>query len=161
MPILARQQTKTKSNRMQCKQQAFQSVIKIVSCALLVLGAAAQAQDKKIDPAGTWTWTTPPGGGGGADRTNTLTLKMEASKLTGKVSAPNRDGQLVESTVADVKVDGENISFIAIREVGGNSRTNKYTGKIAGDKITGKMEFTRQGEVQTRDWEARRTTQKK
>jgi hypothetical protein len=145
---------------MQHKQHGFVSLIKIVSCAILVLGAAAQAQDKKADPAGTWTWTTP-GRNGGPDRTNTLTLKIEDSKLTGKVSAPGRDGQSVETPIADGKVEGDTISFAVVREFNGNSNTNKYSGKIAGDKITGKMEFTRNGDAQSRDWEAKRAADKK
>jgi hypothetical protein len=145
---------------MQHKQPGFASLIKIVSCAILVLGAAAQAQDKKADPTGTWTWTTP-GRNGGPDRTNTLTLKIEDSKLTGKVSAPGRDGQSVETPIADAKVEGDTISFAVVREFNGNSNTNKYSGKLAGDKITGKMEFTRNGDTQSRDWEAKRAADKK
>jgi hypothetical protein len=140
---------------MQYKQNGFTSLIKIVSCAALMLAAAAQAQDKKADPSGTWTWTTP-GRNGGPDRTNTLTLKIEDSKLTGKLSAPGRGGQAADTSIADAKVDGDTISFAVVREFNGNSITNKYSGKIAGDKITGKTEFTRQGDVQSRDWEAMR-----
>ena len=141
---------------MQNKTSGFTSLIKIVSCAILLLGAAAQAEDKKADLAGTWSWVTPPGPNGGADRTNTLTLKSEDAKLTGKVSAPGRDGQLVETPIADAKLDKDTFSFAVVREFNGNSRTNKYSGKIEGDKITGKMEFVRNGEAQSRDWEAKR-----
>ena len=137
------------------KQHGFASLIKIVSCAILVLGAAAQAQDKKADPAGTWTWTTP-GRNCGPDRTNTLALKIEDSKLTGKLSAPGRGGQSAETPIADAKVEGDTISFAVVREFNGNSITNKYSGKIAGDKITGKTESMRNGEAQSRDWEAMR-----
>jgi|ERR1022692_2120699 hypothetical protein len=140
---------------MQYKQHGFASLIKIVSCAILVLGAAAQAQDKKADPAGTWIWTTP-GRNGGPDRTNTLTLKLEDSKLTGKISVPGRGGQSAETAIADAKVEGDTISFAVVREFNGNSITNKYSGKIAGDKITGKAESMRNGEAQSRDWEANR-----
>lgn len=140
---------------MQLKQNGFTSLIKIVSCAALILAAAAQAQDKKVDPSGTWTWATP-GRNGGPDRTNTLTLKIEDSKLAGKLSAPGRGGQAADTAIADAKVDGDTISFAVVREFNGTSNTNKYSGKIAGDKITGKMEFTRQGETQSRDWEAMR-----
>jgi hypothetical protein len=42
------------------------------------------------------------------------------------------------------------------REWGGNTMTQKYTGKLNGDKIKGKSEFQRGGETQSRDWEAER-----
>jgi len=137
----------------------LRSVIKSLSCALIVLGAAAQAADK-TDPAGTWTWTQP-GRNGGADRTNTLTLKMEDSKLTGKISAPGRGGQAAETAIADAKVEGDAISFVVVREYNGNSMTNKYAGKISADKITGKIESVRNGEARSNDWEAKRMDAKK
>jgi len=87
---------------------------------LLLLGALplAQADDKKVDPSGTYMWTMP-GRNGGADRTNTLVLKLEGDKLTGKLASPGRSG-----TVAD-------------------------------GAIKGKIEFTRNGDAQFRDWEAK------
>jgi hypothetical protein len=44
------------------------------------------------------------------------------------------------------------------REFGGNSRTTKYSGKLDGDTIKGKMEAPgRQGgDPVSRDWEAKR-----
>ena len=66
---------------------------KILLGGVLLLGALTQAQadDKKVDPSGTYIWTMP-GRNGGADRTNTLVLKLEGDKLTGKLSAPGRGG---------------------------------------------------------------------
>ena len=142
------------------RKHAFTSIIKSLSCALLVIGAAAQAADTKANPAGTWTWTQP-GRNGGPDRTNSLTLKMEDSKLTGKLSAPGRDGQSNATAISDAKVDGDTLSFTVVREFNGNSNTNKYSGKISADKITGKMDSVRNGEAQSRDWEAKRSDEKK
>lgn len=119
--------------------------------ALLLLAAAAHA----ADASGTWTWTTP-GRNGGPDRTSTLTLKAEGAKVTGKLSAPGRDGKTVETPIADGKLTGDELEFLLIRENNGNSTTNKYRGKVAADKITGKIEFTREGQKQSRDWEAKR-----
>jgi hypothetical protein len=110
---------------------------------------------------GIWTWSTP-GRNGGPDRTNTLTLKIEGSKLSGKVAAPGRGGQVAETAIAEGKIEGaENVSFVVVREFNGNSVTNKYSGKISGNKITGKIEFTRDGEAQSRNWEASRLTDAK
>jgi len=101
--------------------------------ALLLLTASAQA----ADPTGTWTWSTP-GRNGGADRVSTLTLKADAATLSGKVSAPGRDGTPVETPITDGKVDGDKISFNLVRTYNGNSNTNKYSGALTADKITGK-----------------------
>ena len=133
------------------------SIILGCAAALLFLTAAAQA----ADPTGTWTWSTP-GRNGGPDRVSTLKLKVEDSKLTGKVSSPGRDGAPVETPIADGKIDGDNISFNLVRSYNGNSSTNKYSGAIAADKITGKVEsVNRDGQPQSRNWEAKRTTEAK
>jgi len=124
-----------------------------ISTAVLLVAAIAQA----ADIGGTWTWTTP-GRNGGPDRVSTLTLKVDDSKLTGKLSTPGRDGAAVEFPVVDGKVDGENVNFNVVRENNGSSTTNKYTGTVAADKITGKIKFTRNGEAQSRDWTATRST---
>jgi phage head maturation protease len=119
----------------------------------LMLSFVAQA----ADPAGTWIWTMP-GRNGGPDRTNTLTLKIDASKqLTGKITAPRRGGQTADTDITDGKVDGDTISFAVIREYNGNSMTNKYTGTVTDDTITGKIAYTRNGEEQSRDWKAKRS----
>jgi hypothetical protein len=131
-------------------QKIFCSVITAV-----FFGILAQA----ADVAGTWTWVTP-GFNGGPDRTNTLTLKIDDSKLTGKLAAPRR-GQIVETPITDGKIDGDKVSFSIVRQYNGNSNTNKYNGTLSADKITGKMEFTRNGDTQSRDWEAKRSTETK
>jgi hypothetical protein len=131
----------------------------LAACAMLAL--TASADDKKADPTGTWTWTTP-GRNGGADRTNTLTLKVEASKLTGKLATPARGGGApTETEIKEGKIDDGAISFAIIMERNGNSITNSYSGKISGDTITGKMEYSRNGEPATRDWKATRSTDAK
>ncbi|HEX3798988.1 MAG TPA: hypothetical protein VH413_09835 [Verrucomicrobiae bacterium] len=132
------------------------SIIKYVAAALLLLAVTAHAEGNS--PAGSWTWSTP-GRNGGADRTNTLVLKIEDSKLTGKLSAPGRGGQVNETSITDGTVTGDTISFAVVREFNGNSNTNKYSGKVAGDQLTGKIEYTRNGEAQSRDWKATRVTE--
>ena len=141
-------------------QHALASLTQIVTCAILALGAVVQAQDKKADPTGTWTWTTP-GRNGGPDRKSTLKLKVEGDKLTGTLAAPGRGGQSNDSAIADGKLKGDEISFTVIREFGGNKITAKYNGKISGDSIKGKIETERNGQTNSRDWEAKRDTEKK
>jgi len=132
-------------------------VSKLAACALLFAGMAAHA----ADATGTWTWSTP-GRNGGPDRTNTLTLKVDSAKLTGKLSAPGRGGAATETSITDGTVTGDSIAFAIVRERNGNSMTNKYSGKVDGDKITGKMEFkNRDGDDQSRDWTATRSADAK
>jgi hypothetical protein len=141
-------------------QNNLTSLIRLGVCALLALGAVAQAQEKKVDPTGTWTWSTP-GRDGGAERKYTLTLKLAGDKLTGKLSSPGRDGQVRETEIGDAKMKGDEISFTVTREFQGNKMVSKYTGKVSADTIKGKMEFERQGQTQSRDWEAKRQADKK
>src|SRR6266550_3829145 len=145
---------------MNSTQNALTSLIKAAACAVLALGAVAQAQDKKADPSGTWTWSTP-GRNGGPERKSTLKLKVEGDKVTGTLSAPGRGGQSSDVEISDGKIKGDEISFAVTREVQGNKLTSKYNGKISGDSIKGKMAFERNGEAQSRDWEAKRDTEKK
>ncbi len=130
---------------------------KTILGAVLLLGAMTQAQadDKKTDPSGTYMWTVPARNGG-ADRTNTLVLKLDGDKLTGKLSAPGRGGQVTDTDIADGKVTGANVSFNVVRSFNGNSRTNAYSGTLADGSIKGKIDSVNQnGDPVSRDWEAK------
>lgn len=125
--------------------------------ATLLIGAIlpAMADDKKTDPTGTYIWTTP-GRNGGPDRTNTLVLKLDSDKLTGKLSSPGRGGQVNETEIADGKVSGADVSFSVVRSFNGNSMTNNYSGTLADGVIKGKRSYVdRNGDPQSRDWEAK------
>jgi hypothetical protein len=140
---------------MQRPQQAIYSLLKIAACAVLALGpvASIRADDKKAD--GTWTWTVP-GRQGGPDRKNTLKLKVDGDKVTGTVSSPGRQGQATDTAIEDGKLKGDEISFTVTREFNNNKIVAKYNGKISGDTIKGKVETERNGNTQSRDWEAKR-----
>ena len=115
----------------------------------------AQAQDKKMDPTGTYIWTQA-GRNGGPDRTNTLVLKLDGDKLTGNVMAPGRGGAAAAAAdITDGKLTGADISFNVVRDFNGMSMTNKYTGTLADGTITGKIDTDRNGQVQSRDWTAK------
>lgn len=131
-------------------------------CAIFALGflSQTQAQDKKADPNGSWTWTVP-GRNGGPERKMTLKLKTEGDKVTGKLTAPARGGEMRDTDIKDGQIKGDEISFKIEREVNGNTMVTKYNGKVSGDSIKGKMEFERNGEKQSRDWEAKRATDTK
>jgi hypothetical protein len=145
---------------MQSKIKRSISVVTLGLCAFFVLGLleTVQAQEKKAD--GTWTWTMP-GRNGGPERKLTLKLKVEGEKLTGTLTSPGRDGTTSETKIEDGKIKGEEVSFTVTREFNGNKMTSKYKGKVSADTIKGKIESERNGEAQSRDWEAKRTTEKK
>ena len=84
-----------------------------------------------------------------------LKLKVEGEKLSGTIS-----GRGGETAIAEAKLKGDEISFQVTREFQGNKMTQKYNGKISGDSIKGKMEFERDGQPQSRDWEAKREAEK-
>jgi hypothetical protein len=142
---------------------SFRSLTKLTLCAVFALGflCAAQAQDTKADPTGTWSWTRP-GRNGGPDQKMTLKLKVEGDKVTGKVTSPGRQGgDPVETEIKDGKIKGDELSFTVTREFNGNTMTQKYNGKVTADTIKGKIESERNGQPQSRDWEAKRDTEMK
>ena len=96
-----------------------------------------------------------PGRNGGPDRTNTLVLKLDGDKLTGTVASPGRGGQATTTEISDGKITGADISFCVVRTFNDNTITNKFSGTLADGTIKGKMEFDRNGETQSRDWEAK------
>ena len=131
--------------------------IKIAIGAALLTGilTQAQAQDKKVDPSGTYMWTQA-GRGGGPDRTNTLVLKLTGDKLTGKMSAPGRGGgPATDTDITDGKVTGADVSFSVVRDMGGNSMTMKYSGTVTNGSIKGKIDMDMGGNPTSRDWEAK------
>lgn len=135
--------------------------------AALALGAATEL--RAADVSGTWSWTMQGRGGQGGNanatpRKTTLKLKADGEKLTGTVAQPGRrgpDGEAAaprETEISDGKIKGDEISFSVKREFNGNQFVTKYSGKVAGDTIKGKVEAPgRQGgEPTSRDWEAKR-----
>lgn len=130
-------------------QRTFTSLVQVAGCLLLVATIAANAQDKKVDPTGTWKWTTT--GQGGQTRETTLKLKLEGDKLTGTISGRGGD-----TAISEAKLKGDEISFQVTREFNGNKVTSKYNGKISGNSIKGKVETDRGGQTRSRDWEAKK-----
>ena len=80
------------------------------------------------DVSGKWTAQVP--GRSGQMRDVTFTLKSSGEALTGTVSGRNGD-----VPISDGKVHGEDISFSVTQDFGGNSVTQKYTGKVGGGEI--------------------------
>jgi hypothetical protein len=140
-------------------QQQPSLLIKAAFCAILALGgiATASADDKAASATGNWTWTVPARNGG-AERKMSLALTQDGEKLTGKLTSPGRDGGPARETeISDGSVKGADVTFSVTREFNGNKVTAKYSGKLAADTITGKIESKdRDGNDQSRDWTAKK-----
>jgi len=130
-------------------QRILTSLLSLAAVLTLTAGISAQAQDKKADPTGTWKWSFT--GQNGQTRETTLKLKLEGDKLTGTISGRGED-----TAIEDAKITGDEVSFKVTREFNGNKRTMKYHGKLSGNSIKGKTESERDGQPQSRDWEAKR-----
>ena len=118
-----------------------------VVCVLAVAGMVRAADDKP-NPTGTWKYTVDVNG---QSLDVTIKLKLDKDKLTGTVSI--RD---TETKIEDAKYKDGEVSFTAKPEFNGNKVTIKYTGKIKGDTFKGKREIERDGQTNTRDFEAKR-----
>jgi hypothetical protein len=103
---------------------------------------------RAADPTGTWKWSVTFNN---QTREMTLKLKLEGDKLTG---AMVRQGQ--ETAIQDAKYKDGDVTFTVVRERDGQKMTSKFSGKVSGDTIKGKVEFERQGQAQSRDWDAKR-----
>ena len=124
----------------------------LFALALLVSTQAAS-------PAGTWNWTAP-GRNGGPDRKMSLQLKVDGEKVNGTLTSPGRDGTPTKTEIGDGKLKEGEVSFSVTRESNGNKMVQNYKGKVTADTIKGKIEFERNGEKQSRDWEAKRAEAK-
>ena len=116
-------------------------------CVLAVAGMA-RAEDKP-NPTGTWKYTAEVNG---QSIEVTIKLKLEGEKLTGTVSVLD-----MESKIEDSKYRDGEVSFKVNREMNGNKFTIKYKGKIKGDTFKGKRELERDGQTNTREFEAKRS----
>jgi len=127
--------------------------------ALLVHATTISAQADEA--TGLWKWTIS-GRNGGAERIYNLRLKSDGGTLSGTVLTPNRTNDTFsEIEIKDGVLNGSEISFSVSRagRNGGNPAVTKYTGKLTGDRIDGKIESPgRGGATQTVDWRAERNT---
>lgn len=124
----------------------------ILAAALAITASwlsGAAAADESADPTGTWKWSVMFNN---QTRELTLKLKLEDGKLSGAMVGPNNRETAIEDATFK---DGE-VAFAVTRERNGQKRTIKFKGKVSGDAIKGKTEFERNGETQSRDWEAKR-----
>jgi hypothetical protein len=118
-----------------------------VVCVLAVAGLVRAADDKP-NPTGTWKYTVDVNG---QSLDVVFKLKLDGDKLTGTVNV--RD---TETKIEDAKYKDGEVSFTAKPEFNGNKITIKYKGTIKGDTFKGKREMERDGQTNSRDFEAKR-----
>ena len=107
--------------------------MKVILSAALVVGLCgfAGAQGDKADPVGTWKCEYEIGG---QQRMSTLTITKDGDKLAGTMSWPDQK----EAKLKDVKLNGGELTFSAVRELMDNKIPIEYKLTITGDKLKGK-----------------------
>jgi hypothetical protein len=127
----------------------------ILSMALVlgVCGLAGAADDKVVDPVGTWQCSYEIGE---QKRTSTLTVKKEGDKFVGTMNWPDQKDEKIK----DPKFKDGKLTFSAERKLMGNTIPIDYTLTIDGDKLKGKgaaefggqkQEFDIEGEREKKD----------
>ncbi len=101
-----------------------------VIAAIGMIAAAAVAAD--ID--GKWQAESP--GRDGNTMTTTFMFKADGDKLTGTIS-----GRQGETPISEGKITGDEISFVVVRNMGGEERKIQYKGKLSGDELKITMQF--------------------
>ncbi len=128
--------------------------MKAILSMALVLGVcslAGAADEKVVDPVGTWKCAYEIGG---QQRTSTLKIKKEADKLTGTMSWPAQD----ETKVKEPKLKDGILTFSAVRKLAGMDEgiLIEYKLTIDGDKLKGKGVSEFGGKKQEWDIEGKR-----
>ena len=124
-----------------------------IALVLGVYGLAGAADDKAIDPVGTWKCEYEIGG---QQRTSTLKIKKEGDNHTGTMSWPDQEA----TKLTDLKFKEGKLSFSAVRKLPGmeNGITVEYLLTIDGDQLKGKGISNFGGEK--REWDIKATKQK-
>ena len=115
---------------------------------LLAASNTANAADKD-DPTGTWKYKVKRGD---QEVEQTLKLELKDGKLTGTV------GGKQETKIEDGKFKDGEVAFTVTRERNNMKFVSKYTGKVSGDTIKGKIKSERDGKEVEVDWDAKKET---
>ncbi len=120
-----------------------------VALVLGFCGLAGAADDKVVDPVGTWKCEYEIGG---QKRTSTLTVKKDGDKLAGTMTWPDQKDEKLK----DVKLKDGTLTFAAVRKFMDNEIPLEFTLKIDGDKFKGKAAAEFGGNKQEFDIEGKR-----
>ena len=131
----------------------------VIGLQLAILGSVrAQTNQEKenaspADPAGTWVWDYTFN-----DNSAEFKLKLkwdDEKKLTGKYTAFDRT-----SDIEEVKLEKDELSFIAKREFEDREFTVHFNGKVQPDDITGTLSFDFDGNGPREfDWNPKRVVE--
>jgi hypothetical protein len=104
-----------------------------IALGLGVCGLAGAADDKVVDPVGTWKCEYEIGG---QQRTSTLQIKKDRDNFVGTMSWPDQD----ETKLKDLKLKDGTMTFSAERKLPGMDEgiTVEYKLTFDGDKLKGK-----------------------
>jgi hypothetical protein len=122
--------------------------MKTWSLALGIVALALVSTATAADPTGTWKWSVTFNN---QTREQTLKLNLEGDKLTGAIVRGDQ-----ETAIGDASFKDDTISFTVTRERNGMKFVSKYSGKLDGDAIKGKIESERDGQKMEREWNAKR-----
>ena len=130
----------------------------ILSVALVlgVSGFAGAADDKAVDPVGTWKCEYEIGG---QQRTSTLKIKKDGDNFAGTMSWPDQEG----TKLKDLKLKDGKLTFSAERKLAGmdDAIPIDYELTIDGDKLKGKGSSEFGGEKREWDIEGKRQKDEK
>jgi hypothetical protein len=118
-----------------------------------VCGLAGAADDKVVDPVGTWKCEYEIGG---MQRTSTLTIKKDGDKFAGTMSWPDQK----ETKLKDLKLKDGTLMFSAERKIMENTYAVDYELTITGDKLKGKGAVEVGGEKREFDIDGKREKDK-
>ena len=135
--------------------EAIMRVFLSMVMVLGVCGLAGAADEKAVDPVGTWKCEYEIGG---QQRTSTLKTKKDGDNLTGTMAWPDQD----EAKLKDLKLKDGTLTFSAVRKLAGmdDGITVEYKLKIDGDQLKGKGAAEFGGEKREWDIEAKREKNK-
>ena len=103
--------------------------------AYLLLASSIAAQEKKVDPVGTWKLAVKSNSQG--QRTSTIKISRKEGELVA-LSTGTRSGEIKAS---EVKLTGSQLSVTLSADDIAQGLTAVYVGTIKGDSITGSVEY--------------------
>ena len=110
-----------------------------VALVLVVGGVVTAADDKKVDPVGTWKCEYKIGD---QKRESTLIIKKDGDKITGTMNWTDQKDEKLK----DVKLKGDTLTFSAVRKLMGTDIPLEYKFTINGDKLKGSGAATMNGQ---------------
>ncbi len=139
---------------MKTKAALALKILALVAIMGYVVGSARAEDGTKANATGTWKWTRKTQDG--QEQEISATLKQDGEKLTGKLMSP-----IGEVEIKEGKVKNSEVSFQVTFERDGNQIHVKFSGKLDGDKIKGKVQIGDGDNKRTMDWEPKREKQEK